>query len=365
VSDVLVSLAQREPGVGKAVADRRSGPLAGGIPRLTGLRFTLWNRLTEQSVPHDGDELFSRRPSTVLRDCGGRKVPMQHLGVEPQTVRPDHGSGLGVHARLPKEFGIFERLEHLAPEVAREIDLAGHPIIEGQAELVFGQRLDSGDAEYHGLSLRQRIDGIQRSPFAGIPPTLVQLGLPQPRPFAHEAQRPRRQEALNYLPGQDCQLGPMLAVLRMEVRGKVLPPVHPYDDAVELAEPRHESPGVRLLGTRLRTGDAAVAEGTAHLLQIDEGSPVAGAAVFGHDLLVDQALNGVTADTEIGSSLGDRTDRHPDEYGHHSRRIPVSTAICRVCYLQLPQSAAIIRCRRPLGLGNRAAAARTTKEAPR
>lgn len=207
----------------------------------------LRHRLNHLSTPRSladraSNELFSRNPSTLLRDFGGRKVPMQHLGVEPQAVRPDHGSRLCIDSHLPEEAGVFERLEHLAPEVVRETDLAGHPIVEGQPEPVFGQRLDSGDAEYHGLSLRQRIDGIQLAPFAGLAPTLVKLGLPEPRPFAHEAQGPRRQEALSHLPAHDRQLGPMLAVLRMEVRGKVVLPVHPYDRK-EVRAPRPSGRG--------------------------------------------------------------------------------------------------------------------------
>ncbi len=57
------------------------------------------------------------------------------------------GSGLGIHADFREEGGIAKRLEHAAPFVIREINVADGAVGEREAQRVVGDHFDSGDVE--------------------------------------------------------------------------------------------------------------------------------------------------------------------------------------------------------------------------
>src|SRR6266568_8166618 len=71
-------------------------------------------------------------------------------------------------------------------------------------------------------------------------PIFEKLRHMQGYPFPDQAKSPGWQAAFQQGRAIDCQACPILTVLSMEMRRRVIRPVHPDDDAVEGADPRHE-----------------------------------------------------------------------------------------------------------------------------
>ena|SRR5439155_9838208 len=83
-------------------------------------------------------------------------------------------------------------------------------------------------------------------------PIFEKLRHMQGYPFPDQAKSPGWQAAFQQGRAIDCQACPILTVLSMEMRRRVIRPVHPDDDAVEGADPRHEPEDmsrIRIVGT--------------------------------------------------------------------------------------------------------------------
>jgi hypothetical protein len=87
--------------------------------------------------------------------------------------------------------------------------------------------------------LRQRSYGQKILASLCPTPVLSELAAVLCGPGPHEAERAPRQSTVEDTQVVDRQLSPHLAVLGMEMRRSMIRAVHPNDDAVELAEPRH------------------------------------------------------------------------------------------------------------------------------
>ena len=88
---------------------------------------------------------------------------------------------------------------------------------------MLGQRVD----------LEQRLERLSQVPRAG---ELVGVQL---RPLADQAQLPGRQVSVEHLEGSRRDLRDVLAVLSVEVRRRVIRPVHVDHDPVERRKTRH------------------------------------------------------------------------------------------------------------------------------
>ena len=87
-------------------------------------------------------------------------------------------------------------------------------------------------------------EGIDRSESLVRPrqrPVLTQLILMKTSPLNHEPQRTWWQPAIDHLKRVDRDLRDMPAVPGVEVRRRMVTPVHRYDDAVEGRDPRRRA----------------------------------------------------------------------------------------------------------------------------
>lgn len=91
--------------------------------------------------------------------------------------------------------------------------------------------------------LRQRRYALQRGHALGTLPIGLQPSPMETCPVTDDPECSGRERPFLHLGRGDRDHGPMLAVLCMEVRGRVIGTVHPDDDPVERADARH---GVRL-----------------------------------------------------------------------------------------------------------------------
>lgn len=87
--------------------------------------------------------------------------------------------------------------------------------------------------------LLQRCDWQQIFPSLRPTPVLFELEQMQTRPLADETHCPWRQASFEYSRAVQRDTGPMVAVLCMEVRWWMIRPIHPDDDPIEGADPRH------------------------------------------------------------------------------------------------------------------------------
>jgi hypothetical protein len=70
-------------------------------------------------------------------------------------------------------------------------------------------------------------------------PVLGKLVRVQLRPFTHEAERTWRKRTVENLERLKLDLGDVLTLLGVEVRGRVVGPIHVNHDSVEGGQPRH------------------------------------------------------------------------------------------------------------------------------
>src|SRR5579875_1167561 len=87
--------------------------------------------------------------------------------------------------------------------------------------------------------LGQRVDRIQRFQCLRELPVVLELGGVQLSPLADQPHRPGRKLTVDDLQGSEPDLGNVLAVLRVEVRRRVIGPIHVDHDPVEGRHPRH------------------------------------------------------------------------------------------------------------------------------
>jgi hypothetical protein len=119
--------------------------------------------------------VFGRR-SAMDETRGGLEVPVQHEGIEVGSVGPHDGAQLVIDPHLSEISGIGQRLEYRAVQLSGEIDVACAAIAEAKPQLVVTKHVYRGDAnELHAPILRQRIDGLRRTPVLGTLPVGFQL----------------------------------------------------------------------------------------------------------------------------------------------------------------------------------------------
>lgn len=116
---------------------------------------------------------------------------------------------------------------------------------------MLGQRVD----------LKQRLERLSQLPRAG---ELVGVQL---RPLADQAQLPGRQVSVEHVEGSQRDLRDGLAVLSVEVRRRVIGPVHVDHDPVERRKTRHPSivrdpAAAKPSRTRTRSSDEITVIGT-------------------------------------------------------------------------------------------------------
>ena len=183
--------------------------------------------------------MFSRR-SVMNETRGGLEVPVQHEGIEVGSVGPYDSAQLVVYLHLSEVAGIGQRLEDVAVQLPGEIDVACAAIAESKPELVVTKYVYRGDAnELHVPILRQRVDGLGRTPILGPLPVDFQLIAVETRPLGHKLKRPTRETADQHLIAADQDRRVMLGVLGVEVRRVVVVEVHRHDDPVEEADAGH------------------------------------------------------------------------------------------------------------------------------
>ncbi|SRR5579884_949559 len=169
-------------------------------------------------------------------------VAMEHLRVEVEPVGPDHTPGFLIHPHLPEELRIAKRLEHLPPELTRQVNLTNDPIVELDPEPVAGQGLSPYHPENHAAILPQGLDRHRCAALGHAVPVLGQRVSMLSGPLAHQSERSGRERSSDHPTAGDGEFRPISLVLGMEVRGSVIQPVHPDGDAVELTDPRHHDP---------------------------------------------------------------------------------------------------------------------------
>lgn len=132
-------------------------------------------------------DVFGRR-SVMDKTRGGLEVPVQHEGVEVCSIGPHDGAQLVVHAHLSEVAGIGQRLEHGTVQLPGEIDVACAAVTEAKPEFVVTKHIYRGDAyELHTPILRQRVDGLGRTPVLCPLPVGFQLIAMQTRPLGHSS----------------------------------------------------------------------------------------------------------------------------------------------------------------------------------
>ncbi len=186
-----------------------------------------------------GHDVFGRR--SVMDETRGRlEVPVQHEGIEVGSVGPHHGAQLVVYSHLSEVARIGQRLEHGAVQLPGEIDVACAAVAEAKPELVVTKHIYRGDAyELHAPILRQRVDGLGRTPVLGPLPVGFQLIAVQTRPLGHKLERATRETANQHLIAADPNRRVMLGVLGMKVGRIVVVEVHRHDDPIEEADTGH------------------------------------------------------------------------------------------------------------------------------
>src|SRR5688572_20618253 len=71
-------------------------------------------------------------------------IPVQQFRRRIEPVRPNDGSRLLVHPRLPEVLGIPQRLAQRTVKKERAADLAHQTVVEGESQVAIVERLDSG-----------------------------------------------------------------------------------------------------------------------------------------------------------------------------------------------------------------------------
>jgi hypothetical protein len=171
---------------------------------------------------------------------GRLEIPMQHEGIEVGSVGPHDGAQLLVYPHLSEIAGIGQRLEHRAMQLPGEIDVACAAVAEAKPQLVVTKHVYRGDAyELHAPILRQRVDGLGRTPVLGSLPVCFQLLAVQTRPLSHELERASGETADKHFVAADHNRRMMLGVLGMEVGRIVVVEIHRHDDPVEEADAGH------------------------------------------------------------------------------------------------------------------------------
>jgi hypothetical protein len=188
----------------------------------------------------EGCDLIGSRRSVVDEARGRLEIPVQHEGIKVGSVGPNDGAQLVVYSHLREVTGIDQRLEYGAVQLAREIDIARAAVAKAKPELVVTKHVYRGDTyELHVPILRQRVDGLGRTPVLGPLPVRFQLLAVQTRPLGHELERATRKTADKHLVAADHNRRVMLGVLGMEVGRIVVVEVHRHDDPVEEADAGH------------------------------------------------------------------------------------------------------------------------------
>jgi len=171
---------------------------------------------------------------------GRLEVPMQHEGIEVGSVGPHNGAQLIIYLHLSKVAGICKRLEHRAMQLPGEIDVAHAAVTEAKPQLVMTKHIDRGDSyELHVPILRQRVDGLGRTPVLGLLPICFQLLAVQTRPLGHKLERATWETADQYLVAANHNRRVMLGVLGVEVGRIVVVEVHRHDYPVEETDAGH------------------------------------------------------------------------------------------------------------------------------
>lgn len=110
---------------------------------------------------------FDRR-SVVDEARSGLEVPVQHERIEVGSVGPDDSAQLVVYPHLSEVAGIDQRLKDGTVQLPGEIDVACDAVAKAEPELVVTEHIYRGDAnELHAPILRQRVDGLGRTPVLG------------------------------------------------------------------------------------------------------------------------------------------------------------------------------------------------------
>lgn len=195
--------------------------------------------MTQQAITGAGCEVFGRR-SVMNETRGGLEVPVQHEGIEVGSVGPYDSAQLLVYLHLSEVVRIGQRLEHGAMQLPGEIDVTCAAVAEAKPELVVTKHVYRGDAyELHAAILRQRVDGLGRTPVLGSLPVGFQLLAVQSRPLGHELERASRETADQHVVAADHNRRVMLGVLGVEVGRIVVVEVHRHDDSVEETDAGH------------------------------------------------------------------------------------------------------------------------------
>jgi hypothetical protein len=138
--------------------------------------------MTQPAITDAGGEVFGRC-SVMDETRGGLEVPVQHEGIEVDSVGPHDGAQLVVYSDLSEITRIGQRLEDGTMQLPTEIDVACAAVAEAKLELVVAKYIYRGDAnELHASILRQRVDGLGRTPILGSLPVGFQLVAVQTRP---------------------------------------------------------------------------------------------------------------------------------------------------------------------------------------
>lgn len=151
---------------------------------------------------------------------GRLEVPVQHEGVEVGSVGPHDGAQLIVYLHLSEVARIGQRLKDGAVQLPGEIDVACGAVAEAEPELVVTKHIYRGDAnELHAPILRQRVDGLGRTPVLGPLPVPFQLLAMQAPPLGHELERATREAAHEHVVAANHDRRMMLGVFGVEVGG--------------------------------------------------------------------------------------------------------------------------------------------------
>lgn len=173
---------------------------------------------------------------------GGLEVAVQHERVEVGAVGPYHRSKLIVHVNLREEVGVGERRKHRTMQLSREIDVTRDTIAEAEPQPIVTEHLDRCDShDIHKPILGQRLNRLRSTAVLRPAPVRLQLRMVQRRPLAHELERATRQIADEHGTRVYRDDRMMLGVLSMEMRRFVIVEVHRDHDAVEEADPGHET----------------------------------------------------------------------------------------------------------------------------
>jgi hypothetical protein len=177
----------------------------------------------------------------MVRETRSRfKVSVQNQGVQIGSVGPYDSTQLVIYLHLSEVAGIGQRLEHGAVQLPGEIDVACAAIAKTKPELVVAKHVYRGDAnELHAPILRQRVDGLGRTPVLSPLPVDFQLLAVQTCPLGHELERPSGEAAHKHLIAADHDRRVMLGVLGVEVGRIVVVEVHRHDDPVEETDAGH------------------------------------------------------------------------------------------------------------------------------